>query len=85
MNPGGRANGPGRGRLVGVDLAEITQTQSAPTTPTAYAYCAWHEGVTRDVRLIQIEESGSGPGTGRQRFACHPCQIRYGLVPLADR
>ncbi|MFE2970894.1 hypothetical protein ACFXKC_46295 [Streptomyces sp. NPDC059340] len=63
-------------------MAEPTQTAG---TPTAYAYCAWHKGVTRDVRLIHIEETGSGPGTGRQMFACHPCQIRYGLVPLADR
>jgi hypothetical protein len=66
-------------------MAEPTQTAGAPTTPTAYAYCAWHKGVTRDVRLIHIEETGSGPGTGRQRFACHPCQIKHGLVPLADR
>ena len=63
-------------------MAETTQT---PGTPTAYAYCAWHGGVTRDVRLIRIEETGSGPGTGRQKFACHPCQIRHGLLPLADQ
>ncbi|MET7890641.1 hypothetical protein [Streptomyces mirabilis] len=66
-------------------MAEPTQTQSTPTTLSAYAYCWWHKGVTRDVRLIQIEETGSGPGPGRQRFACHPCQITHGLVPLADR
>jgi len=66
-------------------MAGTTQTPGAPTTPTAYAYCAWHGGVTRDVRLIQIDETGSGPGTGRQKFACHPCQIEYGLVPLADQ
>lgn len=66
-------------------MADPTQTQSTPTTPSAYAYCAWHKGVTRDVRLIQVEETGSGPGTGRQRFACHPCQIAHGLVPLADQ
>lgn len=66
-------------------MAEPTQTAGTTNTPTAYAYCAWHKGVTRDVRLIQAEETGSGPGTGRQRFACHPCQITHGLVPLADR
>ncbi|MEU1449512.1 hypothetical protein ACFWBS_51000 [Streptomyces mirabilis] len=68
-----------------VDMAEPTQTAGTTTTPPAYAYCAWHQGVTRDVRLIQIDETGSGPGTGRQKFACHPCQITHGLVPLADR
>ena len=62
-----------------------TSDTGTPTGPTAYAYCAWHGGVTRDVRLIRIEETGSGPGTGRQKFACHPCQIKYGLVPLADQ
>lgn len=66
-------------------MAETTQTPGTPTTPTAYAYCAWHGGVTRDVRLIRIEETGSGPGAGRQKFACHPCQIEHGLVPLADQ
>ncbi|MFJ8027474.1 hypothetical protein [Streptomyces sp. NPDC096311] len=66
-------------------MANPTQAAGAPTTPAAYAYCSWHKGVTRDVRLIQIEETGSGTGAGRQKFACHPCQIRYGLVPLADQ
>ena len=66
-------------------MPETAQTPGTPTAPTAYAYCAWHGGVTRDVRLIRIEETGSGPGTGRQKFACHPCQIEYGLVPLADQ
>ncbi|WP_406360323.1 hypothetical protein OID55_10940 [Streptomyces sp. NBC_00715] len=66
-------------------MADDTQTRGAPATPSAIGYCAWHRGITRDMRLIQIEETGSGPGTGRQRFACHPCQIQHGLIPLADR
>jgi hypothetical protein len=66
-------------------MDETTQTEDTPTSPSAYGRCAWHDGITRDLRLIQITETGSGPGTAAQRFACHPCQIEHGLVPLADR
>lgn len=66
-------------------MKDHTQTRGAPAIPSAYGYCAWHQGITRDLRLIHIEETGSGPGTGRQRSACHPCQIKHGLVPLADQ
>ncbi|MEU0780475.1 hypothetical protein ABZ341_02725 [Streptomyces sp. NPDC006173] len=66
-------------------MADASQTRGGPALPTAYGHCAWHGGTTRDIRLIHIEQTGSGPGTGRRRFACHPCQIEHGLVPLADR
>lgn len=66
-------------------MAEPTQTEGTPTIPSSYGRCAWHDGITRDLRLIHIEETGSGPGTAGYRFACHPCQIAHGLIPLADR
>jgi hypothetical protein len=66
-------------------VADDTQRQDTPATSSSYGYCAWHRGITRDLRLIHIAETGSGPGAGRQQHACHPCQIEHGLVPLADR
>ncbi|WP_392971256.1 hypothetical protein [Streptomyces sp. LN245] len=66
-------------------MDDTTQTERATASPDDYGRCAWHDGVTRELRLIQIVETGSGPGTAGQRYACHPCQIRFGLVPLADR
>jgi hypothetical protein len=65
-------------------MADDTHPQGT-TTSLRTGRCSWHDGITRDLRLIQIHEAGSGPGTAAQRYACHPCQIRYGLVPLADR
>ncbi|MEU9245694.1 hypothetical protein [Streptomyces sp. NPDC048385] len=47
----------------------------------AFGYCAWCRGYTRDVRLIDAADQGSG---GRQvsRYAC-PAHIRLrGLRPL---
>jgi hypothetical protein len=66
-------------------MADDTQTEVTSASPGTYGRCAWHDGITRDLRLIQIGEAGSGPATASQRFACHPCQIQYGLIPLADR
>jgi hypothetical protein len=51
----------------------------------AFGYCAWHQGNSRGVRLIQVEEAGSGPGTFGSRYACHSCRQAYDLVPFADR
>ncbi|MGW3847201.1 hypothetical protein [Streptomyces fagopyri] len=66
-------------------MADDTQTQGTPAIPpTAIGHCAWHDGVTRDVRLIEIHGPESGRLSERKRFACHPCQIQYGLVPRAD-
>lgn len=66
-------------------MADDTQTHGGPTTPSAIGYCSWHEGSARDIRLIMVVGPGTGPEVGHKRFACHPCQITYGLVPLADR
>lgn len=60
------------------------QTASAAATPTGYGYCAWHEAYARGVRLIRIEDAGSGPRQ-TSAFACRPCREAYDLVPLADR
>ena len=65
-------------------MAEPTHTEGNTTTPTSYGYCAWHQGYARGVRLIRAVEEGSGPGTARNHFACHPCRVAYDLVPLAD-
>jgi hypothetical protein len=62
------------------------QTPAAPsknTTPGSYGYCAWHKGTASGVRLIQVQEQGSGPGGGA--YACQPCRESYGLVPFSDR
>jgi hypothetical protein len=66
-------------------MADHTHSQGTATSPEGYGHCAWHGGYTRDVRLIQIEEAGSGPASAGHRYACHPCQITHGLVPIADR
>lgn len=66
-------------------MADDTQTPGSPTTPVGYGYCAWHHRHARGVRLIRVEEAGSGPGTVGSKFACRPCRQAYGLVPLANR
>ncbi|MFI9168802.1 hypothetical protein [Streptomyces lincolnensis] len=66
-------------------MAEPTQTAGTATSPTAYGWCAWHQGHSGGVRLMDAFECGSGPGTGRNLFACAPCRETHHLVPLADR
>ncbi|WP_326729696.1 hypothetical protein [Streptomyces phaeochromogenes] len=66
-------------------MADDTQTPGSPTTPVGYGYCAWHHRHARGVRLIRVEEAGSGPSTRGNMFACRPCRQAYNLVPLADR
>ncbi len=63
-------------------------TKNATELPTVgassgYGWCAWHKGHARGVRLIQVQEQGSG--SGGSCFACGPCREKHGLVPLADR
>lgn len=41
-------------------------------------WCAWHQDVADDVRVIRIEESGA------VRYACAPCRETHGLTPLAE-
>lgn len=64
--------------------ASVPQTESVPAAPVGYGHCAWHQGFARDVRLIRIEETASGPGTMGNKFACPPCRQAHDLVPLAD-
>lgn len=66
-------------------MSESTQPAATgeETSPTAYAFCSWHQRFAGGVRLIDVIEQGSGPG-GAQ-YACGPCRKMYGLVPFADR
>ncbi|MFD9444931.1 hypothetical protein [Streptomyces sp. NPDC060001] len=51
---------------------------------TAHGYCSWHRGYARAVRLIRVEEAGSGPNAHGCQYACFSCREAYDLVPLAD-
>ena len=65
-----------------------TETQAKPpepSSPTGYGWCAWHQAFASGVRLIQVRDAGSGPGSGGNAFACNSCRVAYDLVPLADR
>jgi hypothetical protein len=64
-------------------MSEHTQAANTGDTPTAYGWCAWHEGNARGVRLIRAIEQGSGPGGNL--FACPSCCRVYDLVPFADQ
>lgn len=65
-------------------MSETTQPATTEEdAPTAYGWCAWHQGHAEGIRLIDAIEQGSGSGI--THFACAPCRARYGLVPLADR
>jgi hypothetical protein len=64
-------------------MAEPTHTPDTSNTHGSYGYCAWHQAHASGVRLIQVQEQGSGPGGGA--FACRPCRESYGLVPFADQ
>lgn len=61
--------------------ADIQQAKADDST--AFGWCAWHQGHARGVRLIEIQEQGSG--VGGSVFACRPCRVAFDLVPLADR
>lgn len=64
-------------------MAETTHAAEASATPAPLAWCAWHEGYARNVRLIRVQEQGSG--SGGNYFACLPCRRAYDLVPLVDQ
>ncbi len=66
-------------------MHQRTDTHPTPNTPTAYGWCAWHQGHARGVRLITAHDIGSGPGTRGNLFACRACRTAYDLVPFADR
>lgn len=57
-----------------------TDAEQEPTT--GHGWCSWHNGMSRTIRLIQVQEEGSGPGGSL--FACAPCRKIHDLVPLAD-
>lgn len=61
----------------------VDSLNMATTAPVSYGYCNWHHGYSEGIRLINVQEQGSGPG-GVQ-FACAPCSQKYRLVPFADR
>lgn len=64
-------------------MTERTHTPDTSDSPTAYGYCSWHRASAAGVRLIQVQEQGSGPGGGV--FACLPCMEAHGLVAFADQ
>lgn len=66
-------------------MSQESQAAATANTPTGYGWCAWHQGHAEGVRLIEVIEQGSGPGTAGNHFACRPCRQGYGLVPLADQ
>jgi hypothetical protein len=66
-------------------MNQRTDTPTASTTPTAYGRCHWCKTFAAGVRLVDVIEQGSGPGTAGNLFACTPCRETHGLVPLADR
>lgn len=66
-------------------MPESTHTPDLPDTPSAFGWCAWHQGYARGVRLITAHDAGSGPGAHGNAFACRSCRQAYDLVPLADQ
>ena len=65
------------------DMHDPTQPADTTTSPTAYGWCAWHQAYSRGVRLVRVNEEGSG--SSGSLFACHPCRETHRLVPLADQ
>ncbi|MGW3152382.1 hypothetical protein ACWDG1_49070 [Streptomyces sp. NPDC001177] len=66
-------------------MPQATHEGSLVETPTGYGWCAWHKDFSSGVRVIQIHEQGSGPGTGRNPLACGPYREAHGLLPLSDQ
>ncbi|MFF9205158.1 hypothetical protein ACF1AE_25720 [Streptomyces sp. NPDC014986] len=71
-------------------MAEPTQhttTDDTPASteasPASYGYCSWHKRFAEGVRLIDVQEQGSGPGGAI--YACGPCRTTHDLTPFADR
>lgn len=46
-------------------------------------WCHWCQNAADNVRVIQVDEQGSG--RGGVRYACGPCREEHHLVPLAER
>ncbi|MFE6354394.1 hypothetical protein ACFVOO_16355 [Streptomyces rochei] len=58
-------------------------TTTDPDTGLRVGWCAWHQEFADTVRVVHIEEQGSGAGGYRR--ACHPCIAKHGLTPVVDR
>ncbi|MFE6634638.1 hypothetical protein ACFVFT_15125 [Streptomyces tendae] len=58
-------------------------TANLSAEPRVSGWCAWHGDVADGVRVIQIDEQGSG--SGGVRYACAPCRKRHGLTPLIEQ
>ncbi|MFE0808232.1 hypothetical protein ACFW34_12200 [Streptomyces sp. NPDC058848] len=48
-----------------------------------FGWCAWHQEFADTVRVIYIEEQGSG--AAGHRLACQPCIERHGLTRIGDQ
>lgn len=64
-------------------MKQGTDIAVAQATPTSWAWCAWHRGMSNTARLVRIIEQSSGPGAGL--FACASCREVNDLVPVADQ
>ncbi|PAM97253.1 hypothetical protein CJI59_35580 [Streptomyces sp. Alain-F2R5] len=64
-------------------MAEPTHTPSGAGSPRTIGWCAWHQEFADTLRVISVEEQGSG--SGGYRLACQPCIAKHGLTPFADR
>lgn len=78
--PATAANGPGDGRLQGVDVPENTDT-----TPTAavLTHCCVCEIRLLGGTAVAVVETGSGPS--RTLRACGPCVKQHNILPLDEQ
>lgn len=74
---------PGVGRLVGVDVEELTDTQAPGTESVPAGRCDYHKGPSETAVLVDAIEKNSAPPV--PLYACAPCREQRGLIPLADR
>lgn len=63
-------------------------SQSDTTEPVqparSYGYCSWCKSHRDGVRLVQLEDAGSGFGA-RGVSACTPCRGIHRLTPVAEQ
>lgn len=55
---------------------------SESTDTTRPGWCHYHQGEADDVALVNIIETGSGPGG--MLYACATCRTERRLTPLLD-
>lgn len=63
-------------------MTEPTHTPQRSDSPQT-GWCAWHQEFADTVRVIQVDEQGSGSGGVRR--ACQPCIDKHGLTLFAER